>query len=218
MALDVKICGLKTVDAIEAVIAGGATHCGLIFFKKSPRHVDLAHAMALRKIIGNRAKTVAVTVDADDIYLDEIAGAIKPDLLQLHGGESPDHVQKVKSRYGLPVMKAIAIRETSDLAAVTPYREVADRLLFDAKPPKDSEVPGGHGVAFDWSVLDSLDPDIEYMLSGGLNASNIAEALGATAPTGIDISSGVENAPGIKDTALIAAFFDALASTQRCRV
>ncbi len=210
MAFDIKICGLKTEAAIEAAIDSGATQCGFIFFAKSPRHVEISQAATLRQAIAGRAALVAVTVDAEDGYLDEIVGAVKPDLLQLHGSETPGRVAEIKARYGLAVMKAFAIREAGDLNKIAPYRGIADRLLFDAKPPKDSDVPGGHGVAFDWQVLESLDPDLEYMLSGGINAANVAEALARTRPAGLDISSGVESAPGVKDTALIAAFFKAL--------
>jgi phosphoribosylanthranilate isomerase len=139
---------------------------------------------------------------------------VRPDMLQLHGTETPERVAAVKARYGLPVMKAFAIRGSDDLAATEAYRGVADRILFDAKPPKGSDVPGGHGVAFDWRVLETLDPNIDYMLSGGLNAANIANALAQTRPSGIDVSSGVERAPGVKDAGLIAAFFDALNAAQ----
>lgn len=210
MALDVKICGLKTEDAIGAALDGGATHCGFIFFEKSPRHLEFAQAKALRPAIGGRAQLVAVTVDADDRYLDEIVASVRPDMLQLHGAETPERVAELKSRHRLPVMKALAIRDAGDMAKIDAYRDVAERFLFDAKPPKGSEVPGGHGVAFDWSLLEALDDDVDYMLSGGINAANIAEALARTRPTGIDASSGLETAPGVKDTGLIAAFFEAL--------
>jgi phosphoribosylanthranilate isomerase len=135
---------------------------------------------------------------------------MKPDMIQLHGKESPQRVADVKSRYGLPVMKAFAIASAQDLAAIAPYRGIADRFLFDAKPPKGSDLPGGNGVSFDWKLLAGLDPDIDYMLSGGLNAANIGDALALAAPPGIDVSSGVESAPGIKDTALIEEFFEAV--------
>ena len=210
MAPDIKICGLKTAEAIEAAIAGGVTHCGFIFFAASPRHLEMAAAAALREIVGDRAKTVAVTVDADNAYLDKIVDLVKPGMLQLHGGESPGRVAEVKVRYGLPVMKAFSICRTGDVAGSDRYQGVADRFLFDAIAPEGSEVPGGHGVAFDWALLDSLDPAIEYMLSGGVNAANVAKALSHVRPAGLDVSSGVENAPGVKDTALIAAFFEAL--------
>lgn len=210
MTLDVKICGLKTEEAIEAALAGGASHCGFIFFAKSPRHVEIPLASRLRTAIGNRAAVVAVTVDADDAYLDEIVSVIQPDFLQLHGAETPERVAEVKTRYGLPAWKAFAVRDADDLVKIEPYRDIADGFLFDAKPKQGSGVPGGHGVAFDWQLLETLDPDIEYMLSGGINAANVADALARTTPTGLDLSSGVEKAPGEKDPTLIAAFFEAL--------
>ncbi len=154
---------------------------------------------------------VAVTVDADDEALDEIVKTVRPDMLQLHGGETPERVRFLKERYNLPVMKAFSIREAGDLEAIAPYRGIADRFLFDAKPPKGSELPGGNGISFDWNLLAALDADIDYMLSGGLNADNIAEALLKTGAPGIDISSGVECAPGEKDVRLIENFFQAVA-------
>jgi phosphoribosylanthranilate isomerase len=210
MTLDIKICGLKTEQALDAALDGGASHVGFIFFEKSPRYIAPAEAGRLRKAALGRAKAVAVTVDADDATVDAIVGAMSPDMLQLHGHETPERVTELKARYGLPVMKAFSIREAADLAALEPYLGIADRLLFDAKPPKGAELPGGNGVPFDWRVLAALDQGIDYMLSGGLNAGNIGEALRLVSPAGIDISSGVESAPGVKDVALIEAFFRAV--------
>jgi phosphoribosylanthranilate isomerase len=153
---------------------------------------------------------VAVTVDADDAYLDEIIAVMQPDWLQMHGHETPERVREVKARYGLPVMKALSVRESGDLHAAAPYIGVADRMLFDAKAPKGSELPGGNGVSFDWRLLAALDPGLDYMLSGGLNAGNVREALAVTHAPGLDISSGVESAPGIKDIGLIKEFFAAV--------
>ncbi|MBA3446191.1 MAG: phosphoribosylanthranilate isomerase, partial [Pseudaminobacter sp.] len=207
MSLDVKICGLKTADALAAALAGGASHVGFIFFAKSPRNIDPAEAGRLREMARARSvKAVAVTVDSGDAYLDAIVAAMSPDMLQLHGRESPEWVAEVKARYGLPVMKALSVREAADLDAAKAYRGVADRLLFDAKPPVGSELPGGNGVAFDWRLLAGLEAGSDYMLSGGLNAGNIGDALRLANPPGIDISSGVESAPGVKDVALIEAF------------
>lgn len=211
MALDIKICGLKTPEAVAAALDGGATHIGFIFFPKSPRHITPDAAARLRAAATGRAVAVAVTVDADDEALDEIVKTVRPDMLQLHGGETPDRVRFLKERYNLPVMKAFSIREAGDLEAIAPYRGIADRFLFDAKPPKGSELPGGNGISFDWNLLAALDADIDYMLSGGLNADNIAEALLKTGAPGIDISSGVECAPGEKDVRLIENFFQAVA-------
>ena len=151
-----------------------------------------------------------MTVDADDAFLDEIVAEMRPDMLQLHGTETPERVAEVKARYGLPVMKALSVSEAADLERIKPFIGIADRFLFDAKPPKGSELPGGNGVAFDWRILAGLDAGVDYMLSGGLNAANIGEALRLANPPGIDISSGVESAPGVKDPALIEQFFRAV--------
>lgn len=209
--MDIKICGLSTVESVDAVIAGHASHVGFIFFQKSPRHItvetaDLLSARAQKAGL----KSVAVTVNANDDYLDEIVSVVKPDILQLHGAETPARVAEIKAKYGLPVMKAFAISSVNDLAKVEPYRGIADRFLFDAKPPKGSDLPGGNGVSFDWSLLTNLDPSIDYMLSGGLNPANVAEAIDFVSPPGLDISSGVESALGIKDLSLIADFFAAI--------
>jgi len=212
MALDIKICGLKNDEALAAALAGGASHVGFIFFQKSPRNIDPIEAGRLREIARGRAKAVAVTVDADDQTLDHIVASMTPDMLQLHGHETVERVAGVKARYGLPVMKAFAVREAADIDAIAPYIGVADRFLFDAKPPVGSELPGGNGVSFDWRLLAGLEGRVDYMLSGGLNAANIGEALRLTNPPGIDISSGVESAPGVKDVALINGFFRAVRS------
>jgi phosphoribosylanthranilate isomerase len=217
MSLDIKICGLKTEAALVAALAGGASHIGFIFFARSPRYVDPAEAGRLRRMASGKAKAVAVTVDADDGTLDAIVAAAQPDVLQLHGSESPDRVAALKVRHGLPVMKAFSVRTAPDLDAIQPYRGVADRFLFDAKPPEVSELPGGNGVAFDWRILARLDAEMDYMLSGGLNADNIGEALRLANPPGIDVSSGVESAPGVKDTALIAEFFRAIRTAETSR-
>ncbi|MGB3540704.1 MAG: phosphoribosylanthranilate isomerase [Mesorhizobium sp.] len=217
MALDIKICGLKTDAALAAALAGGASHVGFIFFSKSPRYVDPAVAGRLRETARGRAKAVAVTVDATDAFLDEIVAAMQPDMLQLHGHETPERVAEIKARYGLPVIKALPVSEAADLEALKPYLGIADCFLFDAKPPKDAVLPGGNGVAFDWRVLAGLDARIDYMLSGGLNADNIGEALRLANPPGIDVSSGVESAPGVKEPALIEKFFRAVAMAKENR-
>lgn len=214
MTLDIKICGLKTPEALDAALRGGASHVGFIFFGKSPRNVTPAEAAALRPAASGRAQAVAVTVDADNSFLDEIVRAMSPDIIQLHGGETPVRATELRERYGLPVMKAFSISEVADLDQVQPFRGVTDRFLFDAKPPKGSQLPGGNGVSFDWRLLAALDPGIDYMLSGGLNAANIRDALRLSNPPGIDISSGVERAPGIKDVTLIEEFFKAVRSAQ----
>ncbi|NRP69180.1 N-(5'-phosphoribosyl)anthranilate isomerase [Ensifer psoraleae] len=210
MKTDVKICGLRTAEAAERAVALGASHTGFIFFPKSPRNIEPDDAGRIAERIRGRAKTVAVTVDADNDELDEIVSALKPDILQLHGSESPDRVLSIKAVYGLPVMKVLSIREASDLDRIEPYLGIADRFLFDAKPPAGSDLPGGNGVSFDWRLLDALDGGVDYMLSGGLNANNIGEALALTGARAVDISSGVESAPGVKDLKLMEAFFDAV--------
>ncbi|MBZ9723949.1 phosphoribosylanthranilate isomerase [Mesorhizobium sp. B2-4-18] len=210
MALDIKICGLKTDQAMAAALAGGASHVGFIFFPKSPRYVEPAEAGRLREAARGKALAIAVTVDARDAFLDEIVEKLQPDMLQLHGSETPERVAELKARHGLPVMKALPLSEAADLERIKPFVGIADRFLFDAKPPKGSELPGGNGVAFDWRILAGLDAGIDYMLSGGLNAANIGDALRLANPPAIDISSGVESAPGVKDPALIEQFFRAV--------
>ena len=214
MALDIKICGLKTPETIAAALDGGATHIGFIFFAKSPRYLAPELAGDLRLAARGQADAVAVTVDADNAFLDEIVLAMSPDMLQLHGRETPERVAAIRARYSIPVMKALSVSEPGDLDRIAAYRDVADRFLLDAKPPKGSELPGGNGVTFDWRILTALDADIDYMLSGGLNAANIGEAQRLANPPGIDISSGVESAPGIKDVGLIRDFFGAVQEAQ----
>lgn len=204
----IKICGLSTREAVEAVIAGGATHMGLIFFEKSPRHVSVATAAELSLNAGDRIKKVAVSVNADDAYLDQIVDAVKPQMLQFHGNEPVNRVREVRARYGLPVIKAIAIREASDIESAKDYIGTADLFLFDAKAPEGSEIPGGNGVAFDWEIVDLWPQDVPYMLSGGLDAGNVREALKQSGAKAVDVSSGVESAPGIKDLGRIQEFLE----------
>lgn len=210
MKPDIKICGLKTPEAVERAVARGASHIGFIFFAKSPRNIEPDLAGQLADAVRGRAKIVAVTVDADPDDLDEIVALLRPDILQLHGKESPERVLEVRAMYGLPVMKAFSVREAADLERIDPYIGIVERFLFDAKPPVGSELPGGNGVSFDWRLMQSLDASVDYMLSGGLNKDNVGEALQVTRATGLDVSSGVESAPGVKDLAMIDAFFDAV--------
>lgn len=213
-----KICGLKTFDAIETALDHGATHLGFIFFEKSPRHISqerardcVRHAEAYADETGRaRAQSVAVTVNASMDLLADIIAEMQPDMLQLHGSETPARAKAILHEFGLPLIKAFAVREATDLAQIDAYKDIVDLFLFDAKPPKGSDLPGGNGVSFDWSLLSGLDPSVEYMLSGGLHAGNIAEALAIANPPGIDMSSGVESAPGIKDPAMIAEFLKLL--------
>jgi phosphoribosylanthranilate isomerase len=206
MSLLVKVCGLKTPETLEAALAAGADLVGFVFFPASPRHVASEAAIELGRLANGRATKVALTVDADDATLDAIIAALQPDVLQLHGKESPERVAALKARFGLPVMKAIPVEVQSDLALVADYADVADRLLFDARAPREATRPGGLGRPFDWRLLQSVDPGIPFMLSGGLDAGNIAEALRLTRAGGVDVSSGVERAPGEKDPAKIRAF------------
>ncbi len=210
MKPDIKICGLKTPEAVERAVARGASHIGFIFFAKSPRNIEPDLASQLADAVRGRAKIVAVTVDADPDDLDEIVALLRPDILQLHGKESPERVLEVRAMYGLPVMKAFSVREAADLERIDPYIGIVERFLFDAKPPVGSELPGGNGVSFDWRLMQSLDASVDYMLSGGLNKDNVGEALQVTRAPGLDVSSGVESAPGVKDLAMIDAFFDAV--------
>lgn len=206
----VKICGLSTPETLEAALTAGAELVGFVFFPKSPRHLTLETAAALGAQVTSRAVKVALSVDADDALLEAIVARLKPDMLQLHGHESPARVSAIKTRFGLPVMKAIGISGSDDLAAVAAYDGIADRILFDGKPPKGADLPGGNGLTFDWDVLKSLALKAPYMLSGGLDAANVAEAARRTGAPAVDVSSGVESAPGQKDPARIAAFIEAL--------
>jgi len=179
---------------------------GFVFFPPSPRHIESALARDLAAIAGSRALKVALSVDASDDYLDEVMAALQPDILQLHGRETPQRVAQIRARFGLPVMKALGVSVEADFAPLGAYEEVADRILLDAKPPKDATRPGGNGHAFDWSLLTDRAFHRPWMLSGGLNCDTVASAVAATRPPGIDVSSGVESSPGVKDSALIAAF------------
>jgi phosphoribosylanthranilate isomerase len=206
VSLIVKICGLSTPEALDAALEAGAEMVGFVFFEPSPRHVGFEQARVLGKRVGGGAQKVALTVDADDALLDAIVDALRPDLLQLHGKEPPARVAAVKKRLGLPAMKAIAVATKDDLAAVSAYVTVADRLLFDARAPREATRPGGLGKSFDWHLLKNLDPGLPFLLSGGLDAGNVAEALRITRAPGVDVSSGVERAPGEKDPDKIRAF------------
>ncbi|MBB3644581.1 phosphoribosylanthranilate isomerase [Rhizobium sp. BK619] len=201
---------MKTPEAIDRALKRGATHIGFIFFEKSPRYIEPDLAGKLAEPARGKAKIVAVVVDPTNDELDEIVSLLKPDILQLHGNESPEHVLTIKALYGLPVMKVFSVRTADDLKRVEAYIGIADRFLFDAKAPKGSELPGGNGISFDWSLLSWLDGSIDYMLSGGLNKDNVADALVKTKARGIDVSSGVETAPGVKSVAMIDEFFDAV--------
>jgi len=206
MSLIVKICGLSTPETIDAALGAGADMVGLNFFPPSPRFVTPEQAAPLGERARGRAAVTVLTVDMDEEGIAEIVAAVRPDWLQLHGHEPPDQVRELKRRFGLPVMKAIGIREAADLAQADAYRGVADSLLLDAKPPKGATRPGGNAVTFDWAILDGFDPGMPWMLSGGLDPGNVGAAIARTRSTGVDVSSGVESALGVKDPELIAAF------------
>jgi phosphoribosylanthranilate isomerase len=217
MAMTVKICGLKTAEALEVALESGADLTGFVFFPPSPRNVSLTAAQRLGAQVKGRAGKVALTVDANDETLFNIVETLKPDMLQLHGSETPERVHVVRSRFGLPVMKALPIAQRSDLSPIRLYANVADRILFDARAPQDATRPGGLGRAFDWSLLTGIDPAIRFILSGGLDAANVAQALAITNAPGVDVSSGIERAPGEKDLDKIRDFIRAARSAEHGR-
>jgi phosphoribosylanthranilate isomerase len=206
----VKICGLSSAATLDAALESGADMVGFVFFDPSPRNLSPEQARALGGRVRDRAQKVALTVDADDARLAVIVDVLAPDILQLHGNESPERVRAIRARFGIPVMKAIGVASRADLGKAGAYAEVADTLLFDAKPAPEAVLPGGNGRAFDWAILSDFAADRPWMLSGGLDADNVGEALTATGARGVDVSSGVERAPGTKDPARIAAFIAAV--------
>ena len=214
MSLLVKICGLSTRETLDVALEAGADMVGFVFFPPSPRHLSLGTARELGKQAEGRAVKVALTVDADDATLENIIETLQPDILQLHGKETTARLRDVKSKFGLPVMKALPVETAADLAPLAGYAGVADRILFDARAPKDATRPGGLGAVFDWHVLEKLDLELPFMVSGGLNATNAAEAIRVTRAGGVDVSSGVERAPGVKDPELIRAFIRAARATE----
>ncbi len=209
-SLVVKICGLSTPEALDVALDAGADMVGFVFFPRSPRHLALATARALGWRVRGRAQKVALTVDADEQFLDAVIRALQPDILQLHGMESADRVAAIRQTFGLPVMKALPVAVKSDLDRIARYAAVADRLLFDARAPLEATRPGGLGRTFDWSLLAGLEPGVPFMLSGGLDAGNVGEAVRSTRAPGVDVSSGVERAPGEKDPDKIRAFVRAV--------
>jgi phosphoribosylanthranilate isomerase len=209
MSLIVKICGLSTRETLDAALQAGADMVGFVFFPPSPRHLSLAAARDLGKQAKGRATKVALTVDADDATLANIVEALHPDILQLHGKETVARLRDIKQSFGLQVMKAIAVETAADLTPLPGYAAVADRILFDARAPKEATRPGGLGAVFDWQVLESLDLKLPFMVSGGLHAGNVAQAIRVTRAGGVDVSSGVERAPGVKDPEMIRDFIRA---------
>lgn len=208
--ISVKICGLSDPKHVLAAATAGAAYVGFVFFDKSPRHVSLAQARALALETPPGVAKVALVVNADDAELDQLTENVPLDMLQLHGNETPARVDAVKTRFGLPVMKAIGVAGRNDLAAIDTYAEVADQLLIDAKPPRDAALPGGNGLAFDWELLRGRKYWTKpWMLAGGLTPDNVRMAVQLTGARQVDVSSGVERAPGVKDSGLIAEFVSA---------
>ena len=214
MSLIVKICGLSTPETLDAALDAGADMVGFVFFPPSPRHLAFETARVLAGRVRGRAQKVALTVDAEEKFLQSVVEALRPDMLQLHGVESTDRVESLRSTFGLPVMKAVPIAVKDDLARIATYAAVADRLLFDARAPRDATRPGGLGNTFDWRLLQDVKLRVPFMLSGGLDADNVGEALCITRASGIDVSSGVERAPGLKDPDKIRAFIRAARMAQ----
>jgi phosphoribosylanthranilate isomerase len=213
MPTEVKICGLSSEESVDAALAAGADFVGFVLFPPSPRNVALERAVTLAHRARGKAQIVALTVDGDDALLAAIAETLRPDLLQLHGKEAPERVKFIRGTTGVPVMKVIGVAAKGDLAAISGY--TTDRLLLDAKPPRDATRPGGHGVAFDWEVLENFASPRPWFLSGGLDPKNVVAALTATQAPGVDVSSGVESAPGRKDPARIHAFIEAVRDHDR---
>lgn len=202
----VKICGLRGADVMQSAVDAGAAYVGLVFFPKSPRHVTLEMAAGIAQQVPPGIAKVALVVNADDAQLDAMIDAVPLDMLQLHGAETPERVAEIRARYGLPVMKAVGVADADDLTAIDTYTQVADQLLIDAKPPRHADLPGGNGLSFDWRLIAGRRWPVPWMLAGGLTAENVAEAIRLTGARQVDVSSGVESAPGVKDAAMIADF------------
>jgi phosphoribosylanthranilate isomerase len=218
MSLIVKICGLSTRETLDVALQAGADMVGFVFFPPSPRHISLGTARELGRQAKGRALKVALTVDADDATLANIVEALQPEMLQLHGKETVARLRDIRQSFGLPVMKALPVEIAADLAPLPFYAAVADRILFDARAPKHATRPGGLGAVFDWHVLENLDLKLPYMVSGGLHAGNVAEAVRVTRAGGVDVSSGVERTPGIKDPDMIRNFIRAARATEELMV
>ena len=214
MRVEAKICGIRDAAALDAAVAGGARYVGFVFYPRSPRHVTPGEAGRLSAMLPAGVTAVALAVDPDDALVDEIAARAGVAMFQLHGGETPDRVAAVRARTGCRAMKAVKVSEAADLAAADAYAGVADMLLFDAKPPAEMKnaLPGGNAVTFGWTILAGRDWPVPWMLSGGLDPANVADAIRISGARAVDVSSGVESAPGVKDPARIAAFLAAVAA------
>ena len=210
MPTEVKICGLKTVEAVDTALDGGADYIGLVFFPRSPRHVDAKTALKLADRARGQAKIVALFVDPDDKVLDSIIETVQPDMIQLHGDESGPRVREIRKRFHLPVIKAVKVGTAVDAARALRYNESADLILFDAKAKPGAALPGGNGLSFDWRALADVKDRMKFMLSGGLTPENVAAAIALTGAGAVDVSSGVESAPGVKDNGMIRRFLKAV--------
>jgi phosphoribosylanthranilate isomerase len=218
MSLLIKICGLSTPETLDTALEAGADMVGFVFFPPSPRHLPLAVARELGRRVAGRARKAALSVDADDATLQSIVDALEPDILQLHGKESVGRVSDIKRRFGLEVMKVLAVETAADLSGLPAHAAVADRILFDARAPKGATRPGGLGAVFDWHLLQGLDLKLPFMVSGGLTVDNVAEAVRVTRAGGVDLSSGVERAPGVKDPQMIKDFIRAVRAIEELAV
>ena len=209
MTCAVKICGLSSPDDVDAAVGAGADMVGFVFFPPSPRSLTVETAAALAPRVPYDVTRVALSVDADDAFLQAIVLQVGPDMMQLHGDETPDRVTEIRNRYGLPVMKAVAISGPEDVKRAYDYGVVADQLLFDARPPQGADRPGGNALVFDWSLIASKNWGVPWVLAGGLTPKNVVEAIAASGASAVDVSSGVENAAGAKDAKKISAFIKA---------
>ena len=217
MTVEVKICGLKTEAALDAALGSGADYVGLVFCAASPRNLDFETAHRLAERARGRAKIVTLLVDPDDTLLDLVVAAVAPDIIQLHGSETPERVAEVSKRLGRPVLKAVKVVDADDALGALTYAGKADRILFDAKPVPGAALPGGNGVPFDWEALAGVRGKLDYMLAGGLTPANVAEAIRLTGATAVDVSSGVESRPGEKDPELIRSFLHAAKTAREAR-
>ncbi|MXX89510.1 MAG: phosphoribosylanthranilate isomerase [Boseongicola sp. SB0677_bin_26] len=206
----VKICGLSTADTLSAAVEFGAAYVGFVFFPPSPRNLEPAAARALALDVPPGVAKVALTVDADDAFFDILTAEVPLDMLQLHGSETPQRAREVRHRTRLPVMKAIGISDADDVAKIEQYEKAVDQILIDARPPKDGKLPGGNGLSFDWTLIAGRRWTVPWMLAGGLTFENVAEGVALTGARQVDVSSGVESAPGVKDADLVRRFLDAV--------
>ncbi len=209
MSVDVKICGLSDAESVDAAIDGGADYLGFVFFEKSPRNVAPTLVAELVEDVPEEVRKVGLFVDPDDALLGQVLTHVRLDCLQLHGSETPERVDAIRLSCGLPVMKVVGVSDAADVAAASRYTDHADMLLFDAKPPPDADRPGGNATTFNWSLMTAYRGALPWLLAGGLTPENVAQAIIEANAPGVDVSSGVESAPGQKDPALITAFLKA---------